>query len=47
MLQVTVALPSGQGETFSLEPSSKVGDFEDSGAESIPTWLLEACGCRP
>ena len=27
MLQVTVALPSGQGETFSLEPSSKVGDL--------------------
>ena len=27
MLQVTVALPSGQNETFSLEPSSKVGDL--------------------
>ena len=27
MLQVTVALPSGQGETFSLKPSSKVGDL--------------------
>ena len=27
MLQVTVALPSGQSETFSLEPSSKVGDL--------------------
>ena len=27
MLQVTVALPSGQSETFSLQPSSKVGDL--------------------
>ena len=27
MFQVTVALPSGQSETFSLEPSSKVGDL--------------------
>ena len=27
MVQVTVALPSGQDKTFSLEPSSKVGDL--------------------
>jgi len=27
MLHVTVALPSGQGETFSLESSCKVGDL--------------------
>ena len=47
MLRVSVALPSGQGETFSLEPSSKVGDLRVLAQKSFQMWLLETCGCRP
>ena len=40
MLQVTVALPSGQGETFSLEPSSKVGDLRILAQKSFQRGFL-------
>ena len=48
MFQVTVALPSGYSEKFSIEQSSTVyRGLEASSAEKLSTWLLEACGCRP
>ena len=46
MLRVSVALPSGQAETFSLERSSKVGDLRVLAQKSFQTWLLETCGCQ-
>ena len=46
MLQVTVALPSGRGEKFSLPQSSKVGDLRVLAQNFFSAWRLEASGCR-
>jgi len=40
MLRVSVALPSGQGETFSLERSSKVGDLKVLAQKSFKRGFL-------
>ena len=40
MLQISVTLPSGQGETFSLEPSSKVGDLRVLAQKSFQRGFL-------
>ena len=40
MLQFTVALPSGQSETCSLEPSSKVGDLRVLAQKSFQRGFL-------
>eukprot|EP00435_Cladocopium_sp_Y103_P060237 s350_g22.t1 len=40
MIQISVAMPSGHGETFSLEPSSKVGDLRVLAQKSFQRGFL-------